>query len=232
MRKFVSAIGAGLLALAMATPSRAADLAPPPVYKAPPIQPFVAPAFTWTGFYLGLNGGYGIGSTEWANVSTDEFQIDGGLVGATLGYNLQTGSWVWGAEGDLDASWIKATNANPGSGGVCGGTGGCTTTNNWLGTARGRIGYAWNRWLPYFTGGVAIGSVKLSPNGGTSVTDTQVGWTAGAGVEYAFAGPWSAKFEYLYTDLGKASCDASNCGVSTTADLKLNLFRAGINYRF
>jgi outer membrane immunogenic protein len=223
MKRFILTACAGLLAAAVAMPSFAADL-PRPAYKNPV---YVAP-FSWTGFYVGINGGYGFGKSNWTNTlgSTGDFNIKGGLVGGTLGYNLQTGVWVWGIEGDLDASWIK------GSADTACGTGNCETKNSWLGTARGRVGYAWDRWLPYLTGGAAFGNIKMTPGTGPSETKTQIGWTLGAGVEYAFMGPWSAKLEYLYADLGKATCDAVTCGLNTDVRFKANIIKLGVNYRF
>lgn len=229
MKRFTLMACAGLLAAAIASPSFAADL-PRPAYKAPIYT--VAP-FSWSGFYLGLNGGYGIGPSTWSNVGgDDQFAVKGWVGGGTVGYNLQTGVWVWGIEGDFDVSTMKGSDAS-GAGGVCGGTaGGCETKNSWFATARGRVGYAWDRWLPYLTGGAAFGDIKMTPDGGNSETKTKVGWTVGAGVEYAFLGAWSAKLEYLYADLGKATCGAVTCGVDTDVSFKTNLIRAGVNYRF
>ena len=85
----------------------------------------------------------------------------------------------------------------------------------------------------YITGGVAFGDITVTGPAGNKQVANNVGWTAGAGVEYAFAASrWSTKLEYLYTDLGSATCDPAYCGVSTTADFKANLFRVGLNYRF
>ena len=84
---------------------------------------------------------------------------------------------------------------------------------------------------PYITGGAAFAGLKTeTPLGSNS--DSAIGWTAGAGVEWAFTRAWSAKLEYLYADLGSNTCDAATCGVSTTIDPKVNIVRAGINYRF
>jgi outer membrane immunogenic protein len=227
MKRFTLAVCAGLLAVAVATPSFASDL-PRPAYKAPS-GVYVAP-FSWTGFYVGLNGGYGWGKSDWSSaVTTGSTKPKGGLVGGTVGYNLQTGAFVWGVEGDIDYSLIKGSDS--GGTGVCAAPG-CETKNTWLATARGRIGYAWDRFLPFFTGGVAFGGTKLSPNNTLSETKTNIGWTAGAGVEYAFMGDWSAKVEYLYVDLGKQTCSAATCGIDTDVNLKTNLVRLGVNYRF
>ena len=219
MKRFTLAACAGLLAAAMALPSFAADMSRP-AFKAPSSD---AP-WNWTGFYVGINGGYGFGKSNWTNVAgtTGDFNVRGALAGGTIGYNLQTGMWVWGLEGDVDASWIKGTDAT-----IC-----CETKDEWLATARGRIGYAFDRWLPFLTGGAAFGDVKMTPVGFPAETSTKIGWTAGGGLEYAFQGAWSAKVEYLYVDLGKASCDVATCGVATDVTFKTSIVRGGINYHF
>lgn len=223
MKRFTLAACAGLLAVAMASPSFAADMP----RKAAPY--YVAP-FSWTGFYVGINGGYGWGNSDWSSVVTsDAVKPKGWLAGGTLGYNLQTGAWVWGLEGDFDISTMKGSNIGTGA---CAGLIGCETRNRWLATGRGRIGYAWDRFLPFITGGVAFGDIKVAPNNGLSETKTKVGWTAGAGVEYAFMGNWSAKVEYLYVDLGKSNCSATTCGIDTDVKFNANIVRAGLNYRF
>ncbi len=225
MKRFIHTACAGLLAAAMVSPSLAADL-PRPAYKAPL---YVAP-FSWTGFYVGINGGYGWGKSDWSSaVTTDAVKPKGGVVGGTLGYNLQTGSWVWGLEGDFDYSAMDGTNIGTGA---CAGAIGCETKNRWFATTRGRVGYAWDRWLPYITGGAAFGDIKMTPNNGLSETKTKVGWTLGGGVEYAFMGAWSAKIEYLYADLGKATCSATTCGIDTDVKFNANIVRLGLNYRF
>jgi outer membrane immunogenic protein len=203
--------------------ANAADL-PNASYKAPIYTPSY---FSWTGFYAGINGGYGFGKASISNafVSTGDFNTKGAVVGGTLGYNLQTGTWVWGLEGDLDYSANKGSTST-----AC--VPDCTVSNTWMATARGRLGYAgWDRWLPYITGGAAFGNVKLE-QAGISNTKTKIGWTAGLGVEYAFLANWSAKAEYLYADLGKANCGVGTCVVDTDTKFKTNLVRLGINYRF
>jgi outer membrane immunogenic protein len=225
MTRFIFAACTVLIAAVIAAPSIAADL-PAPTYRGPAYKGpvYVGPGFSWTGFYAGINGGYGFGKSNWTDItgaSTGDFNIKGGLVGGTLGYNLQTGNWVWGLEGDVDYSTIKGTDA----------TSCCTTRNDWLGTARGRIGYAWDRWLPYLTGGAAFGDVKATSATG-SEKHTKIGWTAGAGVEYAFLGAWSAKLEYLYVDLGKTGCSAPTCVPNIDVKFNANIVRAGLNYRF
>jgi outer membrane immunogenic protein len=226
MKRFTLLACAGLVAAAVATPSLAADL-PRPAYKAP--ISYVAP-FSWSGFYVGINGGYGWGDADVSN-SFGSFTTgtqNGWLIGGTLGYNLQTGNWVWGLEGDIDYALIKGNTSNT----LACSAGTCKFEDNWFATARGRIGYAFERWLPYVTFGGAFAGTKVTPAGGSSSTDTAVGWTAGAGIEYAFVGSWSAKIEYLYADLGKTTCGVSICGISTDIEPKVNIVRLGINYRF
>lgn len=202
--------------------AQAADL-PHPSYKAPA---YVAPVYaSWTGFYLGVNGGYGFGKSDWDSPAVSP-EPKGALAGGTIGYNLQTGTWVWGLEGDYDWSGMKGDEA-------CG-AGTCETKNDWFATARARLGYAgWNNWLPYLTGGAAFGNVKATNSATGSVNKTQVGWTVGAGLEYAFLGNWSVKAEYLYADLGKTDCTECNvAGVEDDVTFKANIVRAGINFRF
>jgi len=220
----------GLMAAAWASPTLAADL-PRPAYKAPV---YVAPvAFSWSGFYVGINGGYAWGHSDWNNAAMGavSMNVKGGLIGGTLGYNLQTGNFVFGLEGDLDASWADGSSSGGAAGTPCTN---CETKNTWFGTGRGRIGYAWDRFLPYITGGAAYGNIKATAANGGSVDKAHLGWTAGAGVEWAFMGPWSAKLEYLYADLGKITCDAATCGggSDTTVSYKTNVVRVGVNYRF
>ena len=97
---------------------------------------------------------------------------------------------------------------------------------------RGRVGYAWDRWLPYVTGGVAFGDIEANRTGFAGNSDTNAGWTIGAGIEGVIAGNWTAKLEYLYADLGDTTCSAAACGTATNVDLSMSVFRAGVNYRF
>ncbi len=220
MQRFILAACAGLMAAAMAGPSSAADMP----------RPFSAPAaassFNWTGFYMGINGGYAWGTSSWTDpastATTGDFNLTGGLVGGTFGYNLQYSQFILGAEADIDASWLKGTDPT-----AC-----CGTKNSWFATARARLGYSLDRFMPFITGGAAFADVKMTPLGFPSESATRVGWTAGGGLEYAFTGAWSAKVEYLYADLGTASCSAATCGVATDVTFKTNIVRAGVNYHF
>ena len=219
MRRIVFA-AIGLLGLA-ATNAVAADLprAMPPT-KAPA---FVPAAYSWNGFYLGINGGGGFGRSDWSGFGSDT-NVSGGLAGVTAGYNWQTGQWVFGLEADIDWSNIKGNFTNA----AC--PTGCETKNSWLGTARGRLGYAFDRVMPYITGGAAFGDVKATQAGVGSVSDTNVGWTAGAGIEAAVIANWTAKIEYLYVDLGDVSC--TTCLPASNVDFRSHVVRAGLNFRF
>jgi outer membrane immunogenic protein len=213
--------GVGLVALALAGTAGAADL--PRRVAQPAAAPVYMPvAYNWTGFYAGIAGGWGFGKSSWSNaaVSTGDFDVDGGLVGGTLGYNWQNGPTVFGIETDL--SWSDISGSTRAS---C--LGRCETSNGWLGTTRGRLGYAVDRWMPFVSGGVAYGDIKTS-----TTSDTSVGWTVGAGVEFALPGTWTAKGEYLYVDLGDVNCSAASCGAPAKVDFTTHIVRAGLNYRF
>jgi outer membrane immunogenic protein len=163
---------------------------------------------------------------------------NGGVVGGTLGANFQTGGLVLGVEGDWDYSGINTGTTQT----ICNVSGTCQTGNNWLFTARGRFGYAADRVLFYGTAGGAFGSIKTTFSG-VDNTSTQAGWTAGVGIESAFADNWTARIEYLYVDLGtwNGTCTTANClaaSPSATApvpfsvNLTESLVRGGVNYKF
>lgn len=237
--------------LASATfPALAADL---PV-KAPMMPVAVAPAWSWTGFYIGGNAGYSWGrsrsNVDYFNpvngapivppagsITANDFKLDGAVAGGQVGYNWQTGSWVWGLE--ADAQWTGEKGSSQflcavgalGPGACVPGltflppglTGTSVSLNQgieWFGTVRGRAGLLVTpSILLYATGGLAYGSVKSD---GTLVTangfgqpvgaafankKTNFGWTVGAGVEAHLGGNWTAKGEYLYVDLGSVTND-------------------------
>lgn len=184
-----------------------------------------APAHNWSGFYVGINGGGGFGRSSWD--STGGFDVSGGLVGGTIGYNYQSGPAVFGVEGDAAWSNIRGSTTT-----LC--ALGCETRNTWLGTARARLGYSWDRFLPYVTGGAAFGEVKANTPGFAGASSTQVGWAAGAGVEYAITNNLSVKAEYLYVDLGSFNCGV-NCGGGLATDnvkFDLHVVRGGLNWKF
>lgn len=184
--------------------------------------------YNWTGFYIGVNGGGGFGRSGFSFPGEkDRFDVAGGLLGGTAGFNYQIGPVVLGLEGDLDWSTIAGTGA------CIGGTLSCRSSNDWLGTARGRIGYAFNQVLPYVTGGAAFGNLNAGMPAFGLIDATRMGWTVGVGIEYGFLPNWSAKLEYLYVDLGNVDCGAGCGGIVPATDrFSTSVIRAGINYRF
>jgi outer membrane immunogenic protein len=216
MKKFLLA-GVGILALGIASAS-AADIArrQQMATKAPAYEP----PYTWTGPYIGIYGGGGFGRSEFSDpFATGKFDMSGAVAGGTIGYNYQMGQVVLGVEGDGGWSNIRGST-------TCGAFT-CETRNNWLATARGRLGYAAGRIMPYITGGAAFGDIKTSVSGIGDAQQTRAGWTGGGGVEAMIAGPWSAKVEYLYVDLGRASSL-----LGSDAKFQTSIVRAGLNYRF
>ncbi|HZL30442.1 MAG TPA: outer membrane protein [Pseudolabrys sp.] len=221
-KSIATIVASGIFAAASFS-ALAADL-PRPSYKAPVYS--APPAFSWTGFYLGINGGYGFGTANWVTPPPSSFDTSGYLVGATLGYNLQTGSIVWGLEADYDFSTVKGDDANA----ICAGpSGGCNTKMKSFATGRGRIGYAFGNYLPYITAGAAYANFENLDF--ASESKSKFGWTAGLGLEYAFMAVWSAKFEYLYADFGTMTCETCSFPAQDIQN-KVSVVRVGLNYRF
>jgi outer membrane immunogenic protein len=214
-------------------PALAADLPARMVTKAP----MMAPAFSWTGFYIGGNVGWGWGETHGTLAPTagvGNFDVDGLVGGGQVGFNYQMSNWVFGIEADYQGADIDGTsNAIAGNA--------MRVNVERYGTVRGRLGFAWDRWMVYGTGGYAFGA-RVSTNTTvptalfTPTSNTLDGWAAGAGVEYAFAPNWSAKLEYLHVDLDtqtysvNAGCVAAPaaCQLGT----RLDTVRLGVNWRF
>jgi outer membrane immunogenic protein len=215
--------GAALAAIAVSGVAHAADLSVAPIYKAPPAP--VVSTYNWSGFYVGVNGGGEWGRSRWD--STGGFNTSGGMVGGTAGYNWQTGPIVLGVEGDVDWQNLKGSTTN-----LCP-AGGCSTNTDWLSTVRGRLGYAFDRVMPYVTGGLAIGDIKAAAPGFAGASQAEAGWTVGGGVEFALTNNWTAKAEYLHVDLGNFNCGFS-CGATATNNVssRENVVRAGLNYKF
>jgi outer membrane immunogenic protein len=211
---------AGAVVLALVGPLWAADLPPPP--QAPvAYMPVMAPVYNWGGIYFGINGGYGFGKSEWTvgAGSTGNFDTSGFAVGGTIGTNYQMDAFVFGVEGDIDWMGIQ------GSSGIC--TPACETNSTWLSTFRGRAGYAVDRVLIYATGGGAYGNIQAGASGSSLTSTNKVGWTAGGGIEAAFADNWTARAEYLFVDFENATPFPV-----TTVTLNENLIRFGIDYKF
>lgn len=196
------------------------------------------PAYDWSGAYVGVQAGHGWGDSRFSDIGIDSntFDIDGFLGGVTLGYNYQFDPhWVAGVEADFSFANVEGT-FGPGNLGVPGGgtwncpTGACVTDVKWFSTARARIGYAFDNVLLYGTGGLAIGRVESQIENALSwvVKDTNVGWTAGAGVEYAVNANWTTKLEYMHVDLGWTGENA----IGFKSDAQIDVVRVGIAYKF
>jgi len=231
---------AGALAFTAAGQALAADLpqpAPPPPQAPAAYIPTVAPVYNWGGIYFGANGGYGFGDSKQSDVTgttTGTFGVTGFLVGPTLGANFQTDAFVFGIEGDFDGSWMQGNSGPTACATIAAPLVGvaCETKNSWLSTIRARVGYAADRVLFYGTAGGAFGNIEQGAKGAATSTFASAskgGWTAGAGVEAAFADNWTARVEYLFVDLQKATFNGPPV---TTVTFTANLVRLGVDYKF
>src|SRR6478736_153549 len=243
MRKFLMGT-VGLLALGMAAPATAADLAARP-YKAAPV-PYVAPMYDWNGFYIGGNGGWGSSHSCWDTV--DPFGINvrdvcrsrsGGLIGGQIGYRWQASQWVFGleAQGDwADLSNQRISFLNP--------LLSTRTSTDGIGLFTGQIGYAWNASLFYVKGGAAVTSNRFSVLTTlnnfelASASATRWGGTLGVGFEYGFTPNWSFGVEYNHLWMGDANntftglntVDARFINNRISQDVDLVTLR--LNYKF
>jgi outer membrane immunogenic protein len=204
-RKFVLA-GASALALVAGSAS-AADLRAP-VFKGPQFVPM----FNWTGFYVGLHGGYAGGSG-----------VDGWLGGGQLGFNYQAPGSAFVFGGEVDGAF-----SNIGNSATLGGVVTVSSEADRLATARLRIGTAADQTLYYLTGGAVWAHNEISVTGLGRDSKTHFGWTAGAGIERALGGGWSGKLEYLYADIG----GADYFGGMNSGSFDMHAVRLGLNYRF
>lgn len=258
----LSAILAGAVLLGGATAASAADLGRGMPVKAP----VMAPAYNWSGFYAGLHAGYGwaddpitIREAGPAALIGNGFipaslgaDANGFIGGGQIGWNVQSGAFVWGIEADISYSGmddsISVTT-------TVGGAVHATTASkelDWFGTLRARLGTLVNdRSLLYVTGGLAYGHASLDSSitnltgcapfgfcGAASSSDTLFGWTLGGGAEFAAGNGWSLKAEYLYFDLGDISQSYTSLILgapqtyTVSTDVTGHIVRAGVNYKF
>lgn len=223
-----------------------------------PVQDYAT--FNWTGGYIGVHAGYGWGKTnDVNNAGSPEKKMKGGLGGIQAGYNYQfDNNVVLGAEADLSfgsikKNWVEATD----------GTDTFAYNSSYYtqdkigthGTVRARLGYAADRFLPYVTGGLAIGETKhtlgctgVKPIAAgacqtqaqkfeNSASSTSVGYSVGGGLEYAVTNNWTLKAEYLYSNFGKKNVTISDPNFpSAKSDRRfktdLSEVRVGVNYKF
>jgi outer membrane immunogenic protein len=219
---------------------------------------------TWTGCYVGVDAGYMWGTSKQtyggtrAGVPdaflpvgfdvTGNYDVNGPMIGGEVGCNYQTANWVFGIE--VDGAAVDATGtAFPVSGAIAAGANPLrrfTTTERWLATARGRVGYAYDKWLWYLTGGAAWAGLEVNNDAclvavnGCRIPDkvNRVGWIVGVGSEYALTTNLSVKLDVLYADFGtfhyNDSPAANGCVQCYSMDVKLTewIVRGGFKFRF
>jgi outer membrane immunogenic protein len=213
---------------------------------APPPSPLI-----WNGWYVGLNAGLARGADAISEGGSDPsgfgFNVTtsgsgtmtalGFTGGAVAGYNWQIGGWLLGIEGDVSYLGLNGTQD------MTAANSSFVTEHDsfettWLSTVRGRVGYAWDRWLFYMSGGVAVGDHKYdgiiqvfgiaNPSGDV----IKIGWSAGIGTEWMFAPGWTTKIEYLRADLGSETFNVNTFPrVSVTGHLTEDVVRLGLNYK-
>src|SRR4051794_13088964 len=253
MQLLKSALLAGV-ACAIAAPGFAADLSRPVPYTKAPIAEPVS-AYSWSGFYLGANAG-----AKWANFREDfssgaftplGFRGDSDvswLAGGQLGFMWQTGQFVFGIEGDIDATHLHNSFTAAGIVGVSPFANGDTfaAKNDWQASARGRLGWAFDRTLLYVTGGGAWANLKTTAtfvgNPVTVLTNerTLFGWSLGGGIDYGIAPGWSIGAEYRYTRFENNHNNGTTLGTVVgvaqpfvyNARLDTNEVTARVNYHF
>ena len=245
MNRFGTA-AAGLLSLAGFTgAASAADLAARTAVKAPA---FVAPAYDWSGFYIGLNGGGG-SSRECLTITSNAgvavfpnsegcHNATGGLVGGQFGYRWQAASWVFGVEAQGDWADLKGSNSSL--------TAIIPATNqtrvDGIGLFTGQLGYALNNFLLYVKGGAAVTDNKYSTFFTATgivynqASDTRWGGVAGAGIEFGFAPNWSVAIEYDHLFMGNPNVTfpASAIAVTRSDNIRqdVDIGTVRVNYRF
>jgi outer membrane immunogenic protein len=245
MKKLLLAASAALATL-VANSAMAADLAvpPKPVYVPPPA---VLAFFTWTGCYIGANGGGLWAHRDFSDTAFGagfgSHTASGGLGGIQGGCNYQRGSWVFGVEGDYD--WASATGSNLSAAFPL-----VTDQSKVkaLASLTARTGYAWNRFFGYVKGGGAWlksdFSLQLASTAVTTISETRDGWTIGVGGEYAFLDWLTGFVEYDYYKFRNstntfvcATCGFAVAGVPVGAapfsvDTNVNVIKAGVNLKF
>jgi len=192
------------------------------VYEEP--APVDVSFFSWTGGYVGIQGGYG-----WSDVDVSvgdglfdgSFDPDGGFVGGLVGFNYQINQFVIGAEADINKAWIGDS--------VTVGPADVDADLEWFGSVRARAGVAFDRTLVFATGGVAFAHSDVDTNFGDDTLNF-TGWTVGAGVEHAFTDNWTVRGEYRYYDFGNE--DVGGLPLDANADFTMSTVSLGVAYKF
>lgn len=228
--KLFAGVSLAVLSVASAT---AADL---PSRRAP--APYIAPppVFTWSGIYVGINAGAAFSNNNNNNnnfafgFNNNSSNRVGFIGGGQVGYNWQTGPVVFGLE--VDEQYRSSLSNNNG------GFGGNNNVGSFLGTVRGRLGYAVvPTFMLYATGGLAYGHTDNTANNFFLFNNTTnrrfgVGYTVGGGAEYMFAPNWSVKAEYLFTDLGRNNNNNAFFFNNNSTRFQFHTARVGVNYHF
>jgi len=209
-------------------PTHPSGLDPAPAYSPPPV-------YDWTGFYVGVNGGGSAARLDWTSdpdLTAGDASHSTAFGGVTIGYNAQNlgflgwGQLVVGEEFDFD--WRSYSFTIPAA--TCGPF--CTLDSNWFATARLRLGYQIDRFMPYITGGVSMADFDAyavgQPNGVNH--SVSFNFTAGAGLEAVIYGPFTGKLEYLYVNHSRIDC-INECNGPVHITPSENIFRVGLNYR-
>ena len=221
MRRLTLA-SAGFLAL-LSGSARAADMGTD--------MPMTAPGFDWTGYYAGLQAGYGWGSSDITGNDGGPFSVSpdikGGFVGGHVAGLWQFDQAVLGAEADLNYASVDGT-AGAGPGNTFG------TDIKWFGSVNAQAGYAMDRLLIYGFGGIAFAGIETSQAAGTAFAETRTstGWTIGAGVDYALTNNVVVGAQYRYYDFGKEHFDAPDGFSDRDQDVKLQTLGVNFSYKF
>ncbi|MCK1743825.1 porin family protein [Bradyrhizobium sp. 139] len=233
-RRFLSCAAAATPLLATISLTATSAIAADMTVKAP----VVAPVPLWNGFYIGVHGGYGVGSSRIVDPSfafaQDRFTMDtrGAIAGAQVGGNWQFDNLVVGAELDLSWASIKGSRASDPANILSG----LAVAYHALATGTGRVGYAFDGLLAYVKGGVAWANVDYQAFTGTpfpvDINHQRTGLIGGVGLEYALTNNLSARAEYNYLYFGPAAIALTTRISTQNVDHDLHLLKLGVNYRF
>jgi outer membrane immunogenic protein len=237
-------IGSAVSVLLTAS-SFAADLG---ITRAPP--PVVVPPFTWTSCYAGLHAGGGWGRKDLTDTvgilsgttggfSSANLNVTGYMLGGQIGCDYQfANNFLVGIEGAASGGNIGGTVTVPTN--AAGDTASFKATTDFLASVTGRIGYAWDHWMLYGKGGLGfVGDryhvTDLQQNYAFDATENRLGWTAGAGIEWAFDPEWSVKLEYDYYGFGQKSIlfvDSTISSSNAPLNIKQNIqvVTLGLNF--
>lgn len=226
---------AGAAGIALTAGAQAADLAAP---RMPIASSVVVPAFSWTGFYVGGQLGYATSASSvrqyvtatGAFVDASGYTVNGIVGGVHVGYNQQFNNIVLGLEADLEGGNLHGRFTYPNGDNY-------RSSITLQGTLRARAGVAMDRALFYVTGGLALANLRDSVQdfgtGATVAASGAAGWTAGAGIEYAFTPNWTARVEYRYTNYGTRMVDFAPVYASSGAYRnRFHSVRVGVSYLF